>query len=117
MAARYAELHCRSNFSFLEGASHPEELVVRAVELGLEAVALADRDGLYGAVGFAKAAKPTKLGAIVGVELTLDAPELRPRRRSAPTPEESARFPRLVLLVEDERGYANVARAISSAQM
>jgi error-prone DNA polymerase len=116
-AARYAELHCRSNFSFLEGASHPEELVARAVELDLEAVALADRDGLYGAVRFAKAAKQTKLGAIVGVELTLDAPELRPPRRSVPTPEESARFPRLVLLVEDERGYANVARAISSAQL
>jgi len=116
-AARYAELHCRSNFSFLEGASHPEELVARALELGLEAAALADRDGLYGAVRFAKAAKQTKLVAIVGVELTFDAPELRPKRRSAPTPEESARFPRLVLLVEDERGYANVARAISSAQL
>jgi len=116
-APRYAELHCRSNFSFLEGASHPEELVARALELGLEAVALADRDGLYGAVRFAKAAKQTKLGAVVGVEVTLDAPELRPKRRSAPTPEESARFPRLVLLVEDERGYANVARAISNAQL
>src|ERR1700693_2110795 len=116
-APRYPELPCRSNFSFLEGASHPEELVARALELGLEAVALADRDGLYGAVRFAKAAKQTKLGAVVGVEVTLDAPELRPKRRSAPTPEESARFPRLVLLVEDERGYANVARAISNAQL
>src|ERR1700688_4888634 len=102
-AARYAELHCRSNFSFLEGASHPEELVARAVELGLEAVALTDRDGLYGAVRFAKAAKPTPLGAIAGAELTLDVPD--------------ARFPRLVLLAEDERGYANVARAISNAQL
>jgi error-prone DNA polymerase len=116
-ATRYAELHCRSNFSFLEGASHPEELVARAVELGLEAVALTDRDGLYGAVRFAKAAKPTPLGAIAGAELTLDVPDLRPKRRSAPTPEESARFPRLVLLAEDERGYANVARAISNAQL
>jgi error-prone DNA polymerase len=116
-AARYAELHCRSNFSFLEGASHPEELVARAVELGLEAVALTDRDGLYGAVRFAKAAKPTPLGAIAGAELTLEVPDLRPKRRSAPTPEESARFPRLVLLAEDERGYANVARAISNAQL
>ena len=116
-AARYAELHCRSNFSFLEGASHPEELVARAVELGLEAVALTDRDGLYGAVRFAKAAKPTPLGAIAGAELTLDLPDLRPKRHSAPTLEESARFPRLVLLAEDERGYANVARAISNAQL
>src|SRR5579864_4810199 len=117
MSARYAELHCRSNFSFLEGASHPEELIARAVELGLEAAALTDRDGLYGAVRFSKAAKAAKLEAIVGAELTLDAPELRPKRRRAPTPEERARFPRLVLLAENEEGYANVARAISSGQL
>ena len=116
-AARYAELHCRSNFSFLEGASHPEELAERAAELGLAAVALTDRDGFYGTVRFAKAAKPLRLGAIVGAELTLDAPELRPKRRRDPTPEESARFPRLVLLAEDETGYANLARAISHAQL
>ena len=115
--ARYAELHCRSNFTFLEGSSHPEELVERAVELGLEAVALADRDGIYGAVRFAKQAKPTKLGAIVGVELTFDAPELRPKRRRELTPHESARQPRIVLLAEDERGYANLARAVSAAQL
>jgi error-prone DNA polymerase len=115
-AARYAELHCRSNFSFLEGASHPEELVERAVALGLTALALTDRDGLYGAVRFAKAAKPSKLAALTGAELTLDAPELRPKRRD-PTPLEHARFPRLVLLAENEGGYANLARAISTAQM
>jgi error-prone DNA polymerase len=116
-AARYAELHCRSNFTFLEGSSHPEELVERAVALGLAAVALTDRDGLYGAVRFAKAAKPTKLGAIAGAELTLDAPDLRPKRRRDLTPQESARLPRLVLLAEDERGYANLASAISVAQL
>jgi error-prone DNA polymerase len=53
-AARYAELHCRSNFTFLEGGSHPEELASRALELGLEAVALTDRDGLYGGAVVAK---------------------------------------------------------------
>jgi len=114
---RYAELHCRSNFSFLQGTSHPEELVVRAAELGLEALALTDRDGIYGAVRFAKAAKPTKLAAIVGVELTLEVPELRPTRRRDLRPEESARQPRIVLLAEDERGYANLASAISAAQL
>ncbi len=116
-AARYAELHCRSNFTFLEGSSHPEELVERAVALGLAAVALTDRDGLYGAVRFAKAAKNTTLGAIAGAELTLEVPELRPKRRRDLTPEESARQPRLVLLAEDERGYANLASAISAAQL
>ena len=116
-AARYAELHCRSNFTFLEGGSHPEELVDRALALGLEAVALTDRDGLYGAVRFAKAAKNTKLGAILGVELTVEVPELRPKKRRDLTPEERAAQPRIVLLAENETGYANVARAISAAQL
>jgi len=115
--ARYAELHCRSNFSFLTGASHPEELAARGAELGLAAMALTDRDGVYGAVRFAKAAKPTALGAITGVELTLDAPELRPKRRRDLSAEESARQPRIVLLAEDARGYANLASAISAAQL
>ena len=114
---RYAELHCRSNFSFLEGASHPEELVEHGASLGLAALALTDRDGVYGAVRFAKMAKPTKLGAIVGVELTLDAPELRPKRRRTLTPGESAALPRIVLLAEDEAGYAHLASAISAAQL
>jgi error-prone DNA polymerase len=116
-APRYAELHCRSNFTFLEGASHPEELVERGVELGLQALALADRDGVYGMVRFAKHAKPTTLGAIVGVELTLEIPELRPARRRDLTAAESARQPRLVLLAADADGYANLARAISAAQL
>jgi len=52
----YAELHCHSNFSFLDGASHPEELVEEAVRLGLHAISLADHDGLYGIVRLAEAA-------------------------------------------------------------
>jgi error-prone DNA polymerase len=112
----YAELHAWSNFTFLEGGSHPEELVERAAFLGIGAMALTDRDGLYGAVRFAKAAKATKLAAICGAELTLDAPELRPKRATL-TPAELARFPRIVLLVENETGYANLCRAISHAQL
>ncbi len=103
-AARYAELHCRSNFSFLGGASHPEEYIARAVDLGLGALALTDRDGIYGAVRFAKAAKAAGVDAIVGAELTLD-------------PGKSEARAHLVLLVEDERGYANLASAISAAQL
>ena len=56
-ATPYAELHCHSNFSFLDGASHPEELVEEAARLGLEAIALTDHDGLYGVVRFAEAAR------------------------------------------------------------
>jgi error-prone DNA polymerase len=115
--ARYAELRCRSNFTFLEGGSHPEELVERALTLGLEALALTDRDGLYGAVRFAKAAKNTALGAIVGVELTVEVPELRPKRRRELTSAERAAQPRIVLLAQDAAGYANLARAISAAQL
>ncbi len=53
----YAELHCHTNFSFLDGASHPEELVEEAVRLGLEALAVTDHDGCYGVVRFAEAAR------------------------------------------------------------
>jgi len=53
----YAELHCHSNFSFLDGASYPEELVAEAARLELGALALTDHDGLYGVVRFAEAAK------------------------------------------------------------
>ena len=71
-AVPYAELHCHSNFSFLDGASHPEELVEEAVRLGLEALALTDHDGFYGVVRFAEAARALGLPTIFGAELTLD---------------------------------------------
>jgi error-prone DNA polymerase len=95
----YAELHCWSNFTFLEGASHPETLIERAAELGLSAVALTDRDGLYGMVRFAAHARTHAITAIVGSELTF---------------EDGAR---IVLLVENERGYANLCELISIAQL
>jgi error-prone DNA polymerase len=95
----YAELHCWSNFTFLEGGSHPEELVDRAADLGLNALALTDRDGFYGTVRFAARARERGLAAIVGSELTF---------------EDGAR---IVLLVEDAAGYANLCELISIAQM
>jgi error-prone DNA polymerase len=67
----YAELHAHSNFSFLDGASHPEELVEEAARLGLEALALTDHDGFYGVVRFAEAARALGLPTIFGTELTL----------------------------------------------
>ncbi|MFV2073254.1 MAG: error-prone DNA polymerase [Thermoanaerobaculales bacterium] len=69
---KYAELHCASAFSFLEGASQPEDLVVRAAELGLPAVALVDRNTLSGAPRFWKAAREAGIKPLVGVELVLD---------------------------------------------
>ena len=58
----YVELHCHSAYSFLDGASHPEELVVRAAELGYPALALTDHDGVYGSLEFAHAAKAPASG-------------------------------------------------------
>ena len=68
---RYAELHAHSNFSFLDGASHPERLVERAAELGYEALAITDHDGFYGLVKFWQAAREAGLPAVYGVELAL----------------------------------------------
>jgi error-prone DNA polymerase len=65
----YAELHCHTNFSFLDGASHPEDLVESAVELGYEALAVTDHDGFYGVSRFWQAAQTTGLPVIYGVEV------------------------------------------------
>ncbi|WP_040494523.1 PHP domain-containing protein, partial [Ilumatobacter nonamiensis] len=67
----YAELHCHSNFSFLDGASHPEELATEASRLGLEALAVTDHNGFYGVVRFAEAAKAVGLPTVFGSEITL----------------------------------------------
>jgi error-prone DNA polymerase len=67
----YIELHASSAFSFLDGASLPEALVARAAELGYPALALLDRDGVYGAPRFHMAAKKVGLKAIIGAELTI----------------------------------------------
>ncbi len=75
MGPRYAELHCKTNFSFLEGASHPDELALRAAELGLVALAVTDRNSLAGVVRAHGAAKDLQLRLIIGAEIhLLDAP-------------------------------------------
>ncbi|WP_437648938.1 error-prone DNA polymerase [Sorangium sp. So ce362] len=111
----FAELCGRSCFSFLEGASHPEELVHRAKEIGLEALALCDRDGLYGSVRAHTAAKKIEQRVIVGAELTIGAPRsaverVAPRAERAPEVQ-----PSVVLLVEDSEGYANLCRLLTIA--
>jgi DNA polymerase III alpha subunit len=69
--ATYAELHCHTNFSFLDGASAPDELVERAVELGLSGLAVTDHGGLYGVVRFASAAREAGLRPVIGIEIEL----------------------------------------------
>jgi len=73
LMARYAELHCHTNFSFLDGASHPEDLVERALELGYEALAVTDHHGFYGVSRFWQAAMAKGLPAVYGVEIGLEA--------------------------------------------
>ena len=70
----YAELHAHTNFSFLDGASPPDELVARAVELGLAGLAATDHDGLYGSVRFTAAAEEAGLHPVIGTEIGARAP-------------------------------------------
>ncbi|MGH9121865.1 MAG: PHP domain-containing protein, partial [Acidimicrobiales bacterium] len=106
----YAELHCHSNFSFLDGASHPEELVEEAARLGLEAIALTDHDGFYGVVRFAQAAAGLCVPTVFGVEVTLG---LTRAQGGVADPEGS----HLVVLASDPTGYARLCRVVSSAHM
>ena len=82
----YAELHTHSNFSFLDGASHPEELAAEAVRLGLSALALTDHNGLYGVVRFAEAARAFGLPTVFGAELTITGLGPSPARTGVPDP-------------------------------
>src|SRR5271170_6164357 len=106
----YAELHCHSNFSFLDGASHPEELVEVAARLGISALALTDHDGFYGVVRFAEAARVVGLPTVFGAELSL-APAVA--RTGEPDPAGT----HLVVLARDPEGYARLSRAISEGQL
>ena len=109
MLPAYAELHCLSNFSFLSGASHPEELVQRAHALGYGALALTDECSLAGVVRAHAEAKRTGLHLIVGAELRLTHPAVKGRADAAPGP-------RLVLLAMSRRGYGNLSQWVTVAR-
>ncbi|WP_402466053.1 error-prone DNA polymerase [Isoptericola aurantiacus] len=116
--ARYAELHAHSAFSFLDGASHPEELAAEAARLGLEALALTDHDGLYGVVRFAEAARAVGLPTVFGAELHLPVPE----PGGAPVLDEPTGVPdpratHLLVLARGPDGYRNLSRAIATAHL
>ncbi len=100
----YAELHCHSAFSFLDGASLPDELVGRALELGYEALALTDHNSVSGSMEFAVAAGALGLRAIHGAEIDLE--DGNPGR-------EGGRH--LTLLVEDAQGWSNLCRLLTHA--
>jgi error-prone DNA polymerase len=93
----YVELHAHSAYSFLDGASLPEELAAAAAELGYPALALTDHDGVYGSLEFAHAAKHFGMRPITGAELTLDGGA------------------HVTLLVETSQGYANLCRLLTAS--
>jgi len=98
-AARYAELRCKTNFSFLEGASHPDELVTRAAELGYAALAITDRNTLAGVVRAHAAAKQVGLKLLIGAEIT---------------PQDAAP---VVLLATDRPAYGRLCRLITHGRI
>ncbi len=108
--ATYAELHAHSGFSFLDGASDPEELVAEAVRLGLSGLALTDHHGLYGVVRFAEAARFLGLPTIFGAELTLSASD---DRHGIPDPSGT----HLVVLARSVKGYRALSTMLGEAHL
>ncbi len=99
----YVELHCHSNFSLLDGASHPEELIAQAAMLDMRSLALTDHDAVYGAVRFVRAAREQGIQPILGAELTIDGgAELGTHH--------------ITLLAEDQTGWHNLCYLISRAR-
>src|SRR5580693_4707258 len=113
MTERYIELHAASAFSFLEGASQPESLIERAVELEMPAMALLDRNGVYGAARFHTSAKRNKVRAHIGAEVAVSSlgPRLTP---PAWLPHQYIKEPaRLPLLCESREGYQNLCQLVT----
>jgi error-prone DNA polymerase len=110
---KYVELHSASAFSFLEGASRPEDLVSRAKELELPAIALVDRDGVYGSPRFHMAAKSVGIRAHVGAEISVEGFGKRAGLPSWMPNSFSSRPVRLALLVENRSGYQNLCRLMT----
>src|SRR5580698_2899320 len=132
----WAELHCHSSYSFLDGASSPSDLVHEAVARGLSALAITDHDGMYGVPQFAQAAARLRdsgavIATVFGAELSLDLARKMPGRRARPsggaaitkaagTPRAGVPDPagrHLLILARDPEGYARLCRVISQAQL
>ncbi len=117
----YAELHCHSAFSFLDGSSAPEALVAESTRLGLNALALTDHGGLYGAVRFAEATRAAGLPAIYGAEVTIERPALHAgTARVASGPRVGMPDPpgaHLIILARDLKGYTRLCQVLSDAHL
>ena len=108
--AVYGELHAHSGFSFLDGASDPEELVSEAARLGLTGLALTDHHGLYGVVRFAEAARALGVATVFGAEVTLDGHD---DRVGVPDPSGD----HLVILARSPEGYRRLATMLGEAHL
>ena len=111
----WAELHCHSSYSFLDGAATPGELVTEAARLGLETLAITDHDGMYGVPQFAQAAarlrgQGIRLNTVFGAELSLGLPSGQDK-----APDPPGRH--LLVLARDAEGYRRLSAVISAAQL
>ncbi|WP_046316324.1 error-prone DNA polymerase [Mycobacterium sp. UM_Kg1] len=117
----YAELHAHSAYSFLDGASTPQELVAEAARLGLRAIALTDHNGLYGVVRFAEAAAELQaagleIGTVFGAELSLGPAAASPSLK-ARTDDPDPPGPHLLVLARGPEGYRRLSRQIAAAHL
>src|SRR5919106_33282 len=114
----FIELHAQSAFSFLEGAELPETLVAEGAKRDMGAIALLDRDGVYGAPRLHRAAVDAGIKALVGAEITVvdhfSARLAVPSGHRSPRTTGGARLP---LLVEDREGYQNLCRLITTMKL
>ena len=107
MLPHYAELYCQTNFSFLHGASHAEELITRAVKLNYQALAITDECSLAGVVRAHEEALKYEFPLIVGSVFQLEASPLKPQLGKM----------RLIALAQNRQGYGNLCELISLARM
>jgi error-prone DNA polymerase len=122
----FIELHSRSAFSFLEGASLPEDLIATCSHLQMPAMALLDRDGVYGAPRFYIAAKKAKIKAHMGAEVTTEIPDFRLKIEDLKPGKSKSicnlkskicNFFHLPLLVSSRTGYQNLCRLITRMKL
>lgn len=114
---RYAELHVHSAFSFLDGASQPEDLVTEAARLGLTGIALTDHNGLYGVVRLAEAARAVGMPTVLGAELTLGGAARTGGRAGDEAAAHDPPGPHLLVLARGPEGYRRLSRAIAEAHL
>jgi error-prone DNA polymerase len=114
---KYVELHASSAFSFLEGASQPEELIERAAELDMPAIALADRNGVYGIARFHTTAKRMRVKAHIGAEIDVSSFGKRLTPPSWLPHKCPGQPPRIVLLCASQTGYQNLCQLITRFKM